>query len=49
MLESLFWWNLLEKREPYREAFLYEKALKTDFYTVRFALKALFSFKNRNF
>jgi hypothetical protein len=28
MLKSLIWWNLLEKREPYREAFLYEKALK---------------------
>jgi hypothetical protein len=26
MLKSLIWWNLLEKRE----AFLYEKALKTD-------------------
>jgi hypothetical protein len=25
MLKSLIWWNLLEKREPYREAFLYEK------------------------
>jgi hypothetical protein len=30
MLKTLIWWNLLEKREPYREAFLYEKALKTD-------------------
>jgi hypothetical protein len=26
VLKSLIWWNLLEKREPYREAFLYEKA-----------------------
>jgi hypothetical protein len=25
MLKSLIWWNLLEKREPYREALLYEK------------------------
>jgi hypothetical protein len=38
-------WNLLEKREPYREAFLYKKALKTDICAVRFALTALFSFK----
>ena len=40
--------NLMEsitKREPYRDAFLYEKALKTDIYAVRFALTALFSFK----
>jgi hypothetical protein len=43
MLKSLIWWNLLEKQEPYREAFLYEKALKTDIYAVCFALTALFS------
>jgi hypothetical protein len=49
MLKSLIWWNLLEKREPFREAFLYEKALKTDIYAVRFALTALFSFKKLNF
>jgi hypothetical protein len=40
MLKTLIWWNLLEKREPYREAFLNEKALKTDNYAVRFALTA---------
>jgi hypothetical protein len=45
MLKSLIWWNLLEKREPYREAFLYEKALKRDTCAERFALTALFSFK----
>jgi hypothetical protein len=45
MLKSLIWWNLLKKREPYREAFLYEKALKTDICEVRFELTALFSFK----
>jgi hypothetical protein len=45
MLKSLIWWNLLEKREPYREAFLYEKALKTDICAVRFALITVFSFK----
>ena len=45
MLNTLFWWNLLEKREPYRDALLYEKALKSDIYAVRFALTALFSFK----
>jgi hypothetical protein len=45
MLKSLIWWNLLEKREPYREEFLYEKALKRDICAVRFALSALFSFK----
>jgi hypothetical protein len=44
MLKSLIWWKLLVKREPYREAFLYEK-LKTDICAVRFALTALFSFK----
>jgi hypothetical protein len=42
MLKSLICWNLLEKRE----AFLYEKALKTDICAVRFALTALFSFNN---
>jgi hypothetical protein len=41
MLKSLIWWNLLENRE----AFLYEKALKTDICAVRFAVTALFSFK----
>jgi hypothetical protein len=45
MLKSLIWWNLLEKREPYREAFLHEKVLKTDICAVRFSLTALFSFK----
>jgi hypothetical protein len=45
MIKSLIWLNLLEKREPYREAFLYEKALKKDICAVRFALTALFSFK----
>ena len=49
MLKNLFWWNLLEKREPYREAFSYEKAIKTDICAVRFALLTLFSFKKRNF
>jgi hypothetical protein len=37
--------SFLEKRESFREAFLYEKALKIDIYAVRFALTALFSFK----
>jgi hypothetical protein len=41
MLKSLIWRNLLEKRE----AFLYEKALKTDIYAVRIALITVFSFK----
>jgi hypothetical protein len=45
MLKSLIWWNLLEKRE----AFLYEKELKTDISAVRYALSALFSFKKLNF
>jgi hypothetical protein len=31
MLKSLIWWNLLEKREPYREAFLYEKEQNGEF------------------
>jgi hypothetical protein len=41
MLKSLTWWNLFEKRE----AFLSEKALKTDICAVRFALTTVFSFK----
>jgi hypothetical protein len=42
-------WSFLEKRESFRKSFLYEKALKTDIYVVRFALTALFSFKNEIF
>jgi hypothetical protein len=38
MLNTLIWWNLLEKREPFRDAFLNEKALKTDIYAVGLAL-----------
>ena len=34
---------------PYRDAFLYGKAIKTNIYAVRFALTALFSFKNKIF
>jgi hypothetical protein len=49
MLKTLIWCNLLEKRKPYRDAFLYEKARKTNICAVRFALKALFSFKNEIF
>jgi hypothetical protein len=45
MLKTFIWRNLLEKREPYREAFLYEKALKTDIYAVRLALITVFSFE----
>jgi hypothetical protein len=45
MLKTLIWWNLFEKREPYREAFLYEKVLKTDICAVCFALTALFGLK----
>jgi hypothetical protein len=41
MLKSLIWWNFLEKRE----AFLYEKTIKTGTYAVRFALITVFSFK----
>ena len=48
-LKTLIWWNLLEKREPFREAFLYEKALKKDICAVRFALITVFSFKKWNF
>ncbi len=39
----------LEKREPYRDAFLLEKSLKIDIYAERFALTALFSCKNEIF
>jgi hypothetical protein len=49
MLKALFWWNLLEKRKPYRDSFLYKKAIKTDICAVRFALTALFSFKKIKF
>jgi hypothetical protein len=45
MLKTLIWWNLLEKRG----AFLYENAINTDIYAVRFALTALFSFKKMKF
>ena len=48
-LKTLFWWSLLEKREPYRDEFLYEKSLKIDIYAERFALIALFSCKKWNF
>jgi hypothetical protein len=48
-LKTLIWWSLLEKREPFREAFLYEKAIKTDIFAVRFAQITAFSFKKRNF
>jgi hypothetical protein len=45
--------NLVEfirkARTAYRDAFLYEKSIKTDIYAVRFALLTLFSFKKRNF
>ena len=44
-LKILFWWSLLEKREPYRDEFLHEKSLKIDIYAERFALTALFSCK----
>jgi hypothetical protein len=39
MLKTLIRWNLLEKHEPYRYAFSHQKALKTDIYAVRFALR----------
>jgi hypothetical protein len=44
----VFSWSLL-KRIPFRDAFFYEKSLKTDIYAVRFALIALFSRKNECF
>jgi hypothetical protein len=44
-LKILFWWSLLEKREPYRDEFLHEKSLKIDIYAEPFALTALFSCK----
>ncbi len=37
-LKILFWWSLLEKRESYRDEFLYEKSLKIDIYAEPFAL-----------
>jgi hypothetical protein len=43
--KHVLWWNLLEKREPYRDSLLNEKAIKTDICAVRLALTALFSFK----
>jgi hypothetical protein len=49
-LKPLFRWNLLEKHEPYREAFLSEKVLKTVTYAVRFALTVLYlALKNEIF
>jgi hypothetical protein len=43
------WRNLLEKLKPYRDAFLYEKALKTYICAVRFAPITVFSLKNEIF
>jgi hypothetical protein len=40
MLKTLIWWNLLDKRKPYRDGFLYEKALQTEIYAVCIALTA---------
>jgi hypothetical protein len=37
--------EFIRKARTVPEAFLYEKALKTDICAVRFALTALFSFK----
>ncbi len=48
-LKTLIWWNLLEKREPFRDAFLYEKSVKIDIYAVRYALTALLALKNEIF
>jgi hypothetical protein len=36
---------ILKRGEPFREAFLYEKAIKTNVHAVRFALITVFSFK----
>jgi hypothetical protein len=44
-LKTLIWWSLLEKREPYRDKFIYEKSIKTDI----FALITVFSFKKIEF
>jgi hypothetical protein len=41
--------SLWVKREPSRDAFLYEKSLKTDIYADQSALIALFSCKNEIF
>ncbi len=49
MLETLIWWNLLEKCKPFRDTFLYEKSSIIDIYAVRFALESLFSCKNEIF
>ena len=48
-IKNLIVMDLLEKREPYRDEFLYEKSLKIDIYAKRFALIALFSCKMWNF
>jgi hypothetical protein len=39
-------WSLLEKRKPYGDEFLYEKALKTDIYALRFALITVLKYIN---
>jgi len=36
-LKTIICWNLLEKREPFHDAFLCEKSIKTDIYAVRYA------------
>jgi hypothetical protein len=49
MLKILIWWNLLENREPYREAFLYEKALKQIFVRYASRLQHYLALKNEIF
>jgi hypothetical protein len=41
--------DLLEKREPFRDAFFCEKSIKPDIYAERFALTVLFTCKNEIF
>jgi hypothetical protein len=48
-LKTLICWNLLEKREPFRVAFLYEKALKKIFMRYASRLQHYLALKNEIF
>jgi hypothetical protein len=47
--KTLICWNLLEKREPFRVAFLYEKALKKIFMRYASRLQHYLALKNEIF
>jgi hypothetical protein len=48
-LKILFWWSLLEKREPYRVEFLHKKSLKIVFMRNGSRLQHYLAVKNEIF